>query len=372
MPFVSPKTFSKKSLSTLVAASLVGASVGYGIVNPAFAEGDPPEITGGITLVAQQFKSDFPETGDLGSALSVDLNFEKEVGDGKVTVYINHSEGFYPSNDPGINSDYEGSSGTQGDADYDAGFTDTRVAEAKYELPVNDELTVTFGKMSPQGYFDGNNVANDQTRQFLGGPFVNNPTIDFPGHMATHAYPGGLHASFAMSDTVTLQGGYLEDAEDYSGKFQKLFLIGEADIAMELLDGETNIRLIYWKSEMNDATGMAVSADQTYDEDYVIFARYGQRSLGVEAADEDTKTHMSIGAQGPLGEYTFGIGYAITSPNVVIAEILDKETWMEVYVQYEVAEGVLAALDYQVITNPGFDVTAGSVTAIGARLQVDF
>lgn len=370
MPLNTVNKFSKKSLRVLVAASLVGTNIGYGIMNPAYAEGDPPEITGGITIVAQQITQDDPTLGDTGSSISVDLNFEKEVGDGKVTVYINHSEGFDPS--PGANSDYEGASGTQGDADYDAGFTDTRVAEAKYELPINDELTVTVGKMSPQAYFDGNNVANDQTRQFLGGPFVNNPAIDFPGHMANHAYPGGVHASFAMSDTVTLQGAFLEDAEDYSGKFQKTFIIGEADVAMELLDGETNIRLIYYQSEMNDLTGMAVSADQTYADDYILFARYGQRALAPEAADDDIKTSMSIGAQGPLGDYTFGVGYAITNPNKVVVDEIDAETWMEAYVQYELAEGVLGALDYQVIKNPGFDVAFGEVTVIGARLQVDF
>jgi len=243
----------KKSMRCFQALSASFSLMALGLACAAEAPPDPPQITGGITLIGQKVKSSDPaqiKKGDFGSSLSVDLNFEKKVGDGKVTVWLMHAEGFNPVEAP-INTDYEGASGTPGTPSYEEGFSDTRIAEAKYELPMTDNLTMTFGKVSPQGYFDSNNAANDQTRQFLAGPLVNNPAIDFPGHMATHAYPGGVIANFVMNDTVTLQAGLLEDAEDYSGKFQKTFTIVEGDAKMELLDGETNVRLIYFSSQMN-------------------------------------------------------------------------------------------------------------------------
>lgn len=354
--------------------------VGLMVLSPAYAAEkapEPPEITGGITLIGQKIKSDHPNQatmGDFGSTLSVDLNFEKKVGDGKVTVWLMHAEGFTPVPEVATNTDYEGASGRPGSSEFKDGFSDTRIAEAKYELPVTDNLTITVGKLSPQGYFDANNAANDQTRQFLAGVFVNNPAIPFPGHMATHAYPGGLVANFLMNGTVTLQGGILEAATDYSGEFKRLMVIGEADAKMKILDGETNLRLIGFQTETDDApiykfSGFGVSLDYTYDDDYIFFARYGARKLPTVAPDDVIKSAMSFGMQGPFGDLTFGAGYSVSNAK---SSSLKKETWIEFYIQYAVAEGVLAALDYQQAKNPGFDSAYGTFGALGARLQVDF
>jgi hypothetical protein len=331
-----------------VAIGLLGTSIGYGVIAPAHAEGDGPEITGGVTMIGQQFSSDESDTqGDFGATLSVDLNFEKEVGDGKVTVYIMHAEGFVAGNDPGVNSDAEGADTV--DPTDDAGFAVTRIAEAKLEYPITDELTGTIGKISPQGYFDGNNVANDQTTQFLGAPFVNNTTIAFPGEAASYAYPAGV-----------------------TGAFKNNFLIAEADIALELLDGETNVRAIYWSSQLSETTGLAVSADQTYNEDFIFFVRYGQVSLPSDAADTDLKTEISGGVQAPFGEdYTVAVGYAVSTPNKTGGDIA-AQTWLEAYISTEIAEGIAVALDYQQVTNLGFNKALGNFTAIGGRIQIDF
>ena len=356
-----------KYVGKTVAIGLLGSSVGTALISPAQADVDA-DISGGVTLIAQQFSftPDSGDNGDFGSTLSVDLNIEKEVGDGKVTVYINHAEGYLPDNDPGVNSDFEGAANDGSDP----GFSGTRVAEAKLEYPLTDALTGTIGKISPQGIFDGNEVANDQTRQFLGAPFVNNGTIAFPGHMAMHAYPGGVVGSFEMSDTVTLIGAIFEDAQDYAGVFKNNFVIGEADVKLELLDGETNVRVIYWKSDLSESNGIAVSADQTW-EDYIFFARYGSVSLAATAGDDEIKTQISGGVQLPFADdYTVGIGYAISNPNVTSDEIA-AETWLEAYIAMDLSEEIQIAADYQQIKNPGF-AKGDSVTAIGGRIQIDF
>ena len=366
--------------TTNIDIKALGVICGLLAVSPVYAADpphEPPEITGGITLIAQRVKSNHPNQavmGDFGSTLSVDLNFEKKVGDGKVMVWLMHAEGFTPVPDVAANTDYEGASGKPGTSEFQEGFSDTRIAEAKYELPVTDNLTVTIGKLSPQGYFDANNAANDQTRQFLAGVFVNNSAIPFPGHMATHAYPGGLVANFTMNETITLQGGVLEAAHDYSGEFKRLMAIGEADVKMEVLEGETNLRLIAFQTETDDApiyklSGFGLSFDYTYNDDYIFFSRYGARQLPTIAPDDQLKSTMSFGMQGPFGDVTFGAGYSIAKAKL---NSLEKETWIEVYLQYEVAKGVLAALDYQQAKNPGFNSVYGTFTALGARLQVDF
>ena len=380
MPSTIPRQLVITHKTTRFDIKILGVSLSLLGICPVYAADpppEPPEITGGITLVGQRVKSDHPkqaEMGDFGSTLSVDLNFEKKVGNGKVRVWLKHAEGFTPVPDVAANTTYEGASGQPGTSEFQEGFSDTRIAEAKYELPVSDNLTVTIGKLSPQGYFDANNAANNQTRQFLAGVFVNNPAIPFPGHMATHAYPGGLVANFLMNETVTLQAGVLEAAHDYSGEFKRLMIIGEADAKMEVMGGETNLRLITFQTETDDPplyklSGFGVSFDHTYHDDYIFFARYGARRLPSVALDNEIKSTMSFGIQGPFGDMTFGMGYSIAKAKL---KSIEKETWIEVYLQYEVAKGLLAALDYQQAKNPGFDSDYGTFSALGARLQVDF
>jgi hypothetical protein len=112
--------------------------------------------------------------------------------------------------------------------------------------------------------------------------------------------------------------------------------------------------------------------------------RYGQKTLPNAPVDDMTiddlnsavGTAISGGVQALVAEeYTVGIGYAVTSPNETKLEdgtALDDETWIEVYISYELTEGVLIAADYQQIASPGFDSAAGTVTTIGGRLQIDF
>jgi len=340
-------------------------------------------VYGGITTVVQKIKSSEPKVGNFGSALSVDLFLEKDVHDGKALLYLNHSQGYDPL--PSSNGDYEGTTGAPGDSNYDEGFSDTRIAEAFYEAPLASALTVTVGMISPQRYFDNNSVASDQTRQFLGNPFVNNSAIEFPGHRPIHTYPGGIRLSAPLGKHITLQGGLFEDAKDYSGTFGHTFVIAEADLATGSAGATTNLRFITWKSNKNQTRGIAVSADRNLGDNYMVFARYGKKTLPTtppDGASEENLTNLanslkiafSVGGQALVGNsFTVGLGYCAETPN---AKTLAKDSWIETYVSYEVNDSVHLTVDYQSIKNKIFgplsDQAIASASVVAGRLQVDF
>ena len=339
-------------------------------------------VSGGITTVVQKIKSSAPDVvGNFGSALSADLFIEKDVYDGKALMYLNHSQGYDPL--PSSNGDYEGASGGKlGDTTYDEGFSDTRIAEAFYEGPLTRILTVTVGMFSPPRYFDNNSVASDQTRQFLGNPFINNSAIEFPGHRSIHAYPGGIRLSAGLGKHVTLQGALFEDAKDYSGTFAHTFAIAEAGLVMETGGATTHLRFSTWKSNKNQTSGLALSADQNFGDDYAIFVRYGVKTLPATPPTDSTmdelassiKTALSLGGQAILGgDFTVGLGYCMETPN---SKTLTKDTWLDSYVSYEVNNSIRIAVDYQSIKNKIFghpiEREINSATVVSGRLQVDF
>ena len=339
-------------------------------------------VYGGITTVVQRVRSSEPDVvGNFGSALSADLFLEKAVHDGKALLYINHSQGYNPL--PGSNGDYQGASGGKaGDPTYDPGFSDTRLAEAFYEAPLTTTLTVTVGMLRPQRYFDNNQIASNETRQFLGTAFINNSAIEFPGHRPTHSYPGGIRLSAALGSSIMLQGALFEDAKDYSGTFAHTFAIAEAGFAFGAADAMGTLRLIAWKSNKNKTSGIALSADQNFGDRYAVFVRYGKKNLPAAPPTETTaeelaqslKTSLSAGGQAIIGGgFTVGVGYCVETPN---EKLLAKDSWLETYVSYAVNDSVRIAVDYQSIKNKIFgDTIARAVdrAAITAgRLQVDF
>lgn len=365
------------STSVIIAACLASTTV-----HAAGNKESELYVYGGITTVVQKIQSSAPETvvGRFGSAISADLFLEKGVFDGKALLYINHSQGYDPL--PSSNSDYEGSTGgTLGESTYDEGFSDTRIAEAFYEAPLTHVVTVTVGMFSPQRYFDNNNVASDQTRQFLGHPFINNSAIEFPGHRSVHAYPGGVRLSAPLGKSITLQGALFEDAQDYSGTFGHTFAIAEADFSFGPDEATTNLRLTTWKSNINQSSGTALSADRNFGENVSVFVRYGSKTLPTVSPDpamddfaSSVKTALSAGGQVVIdGDYTVALGYCAETPN---DKTLAKATWTEAYVSYAVNDSVRLAVDYQSIKNKTFghpiNSLVDSATVVAGRLQVDF
>jgi len=327
------------------------------------------EIAGGITMIGQGASGVAVDEADTGMNYSVDVELAGEVGDGKVFVYFVTAEGGDIID--GANADYEaGAEEDPENPNNKSGYASTGIAEAWYELPLFDGLNLTLGKIDPAGIYDANEVANDQTTQFLAGVFVNNAAIPLP------AYTIGFSAGMELSDSLAVNVGLFEDG-GITGSMETTFMIGEVAMGMELLGGETNVRLTYWQSDAN--TGYALNADQSMDS-LKFFLRYGIGSLAAipddatveeaEAADKEVESAMSVGMSYSLSEdLTLGAAYSLETPR---SADWDDRNWMEAYVSLKLNEDVAISFDYQTVDARDFDATADTVSLYGARLQIGF
>jgi len=117
------------------------------------------------------------DEGDVQDAtFSYDLEIESQIWEHGTAFFL--IEG---GNGEGVDEEVPTISGFNDDA---PGDTAAEVTEAWYEQEVPlgraGSLTFTLGKVDLTGYFDANEVANDETCQFLSSGFVNNLAVEWP------------------------------------------------------------------------------------------------------------------------------------------------------------------------------------------------
>jgi porin len=67
-----------------------------------------------------------------------------------------------------------------------------QVSELRLIWPIFQGSHVHLGLLDATGFLDVSQIANDENLFFLGGPFVNNPTIEFPDYALGAGLDGGL------------------------------------------------------------------------------------------------------------------------------------------------------------------------------------
>ena len=354
-------------MAALAVAAMVFAvesPVVYGQGGPKDAEGSGTEahvmhlvskhdltFGAGLTVIGQKTE-DRPD----GSVLnySVDLAFESDLGDqGKAFVYLIDAEGSTIETDAGSgspNADYEVD---------DGGVSELRVAEAWYEVPLGTRSSMRLGKIDATGIYDGNNVANDQTTQFLADVFVNNVAIAFP------TYTAALSFNYGISDNVAVNVGVFESEGEFTGAASSAFSIAELDLSGQPLgDLPGNLRLTVWEDDANDNEGAALSADQAVSNDLAFFIRYG-----TQKDTQEFDSALSLGGQWTIGNDAVGFGYSLAYATGVAGP--DNEHQMEVYYSHAITEHVHVTADLQHVTNPGFDKSQDDATVYGLRIQTD-
>ena len=149
---------------------------------------------GGVTITGQ-----FSNAKRVNNEIlaSFDLFGNTSLGDGQLSVYL---EGNLSPSMRGIASQI-------GIANADAGSALDRndngrlqLSELHYLWPIqNSELYL--GLIDPTRFLDSSDIANDETQQFIGAGFVNNPLIDFPDYtlgLAYHYVAGDDQPGFVM------------------------------------------------------------------------------------------------------------------------------------------------------------------------------
>jgi len=343
---------------------------------------DGLSIAGGITMIGQgtsgNDKNNPPEDDVIDANISADLELSVKIGEhGEAFIALEAGEG------DGLEGDEIVSFwGVNADAGATSNFTMT---EAWYEHRfVNDKVTFTIGKLDLTNYFDGNEVANDETTQFLSPGFVNSIAMEVPDN--------GAAVRLTVSPVELLDISLGAQSDGWEDIDEKNFLIGEVDIKPEFGGLQGNYRIYAWtnrgyhtelKDEAKDkekGTGYGISFDQQVTDFLTLFGRAGYQEKKIYEFDVAWSGGMALsGNLWSREDDVLGIAYgqarlsrdnkdvlkeAGTSPN--------HEDHFEAYYRLTVNEYLAVSPDIQIITNARGDNDFRTVTVGAVRGQFTF
>lgn len=287
----------------------------------------------------------------------------------------------------------------------DAGDSEAKVevTEFWYEQGLfKDKVALTFGKLDPTAYFDQNEVANDETTQFLGRIFRNSPTLDFPDNTA------GIRLAYLPVEWLELGYGVFDGNSDWEKIGDNLFNIGQARFKTNFFNLPGNYRFYGWNNNVyhtkwadaeknkEAAYGFGLSFDQKVTDIVTLFTRYGWQNpkvynpniMATGDLNYSLEHSWSAGLQvegKPWGRekdvFALAVGQAIPSKDYkkYTTQITDPKTktegHLEAYYRIHVNDHLSLSPDFQYIWNPfGKDVTddTSGIFVGGMRAQVDF
>jgi len=363
------------------------------------------EIGAGATLIVQgvnnvnNASSDVEKkTSRTDGSYSTDITLAKEFSEIEGRGFLHLENG----QSQGVEDSLALYSNVNRDADDDV---NVRVTEVWYEQGIfKDKAAVTFGKLDPTAYFDNNEVANDETTQFLGRIFRNAPTIDFPDNTL------GIRLAYLPKEWVELGYGIFNASGSWKKINDNLFNVGQVAFKTNFFERAGNYRFYGWNNAAyytkwldsektkESAYGFGLSFDQKLSDIITAFLRYGWQDPSVYNPEISTiagglnyslEQSWSTGLQfegKPWGRendvLAFAVGQIFPSGDYKKAgALLDParrakpEGHLEAYYRIFVNKYLSLSPDFQYIWNPfGKDVPEDTegVFVGGMRAQVDF
>ncbi len=357
------------------------------------------EIGAGGTMIVQGTNNVNNAASDVqkkvsrtDASYSADITFGKEFKEvgGKAFLHLESGQG------AGLEDDLTLYSNVNRDADND---NNVRLTEFWYEQGLfKDRAALTFGKLDPTAYFDNNEVANDETTQFLGRIFRNSPTIEFSDNTA------GIRLAYLPVEWLELGYGVFDGNSDWEKIGDNLFNIGQVTFKTKFLGLPGNYRFLGWNNNVYHTKwldtektkeanyGFGLSFDQKVTDIVTLFTRYGWQNPKVYNPDimatgdlNYSLTHSwSSGFQvegKPWGRekdvFAFAVGQVIPSDDYKKAtdRLAKTEGHLETYYRIFVNDHLSISPDFQYIWNPfGKDVAddTNGIFVGGMRAQVDF
>ena len=261
-------------------------------------------------------------------------------------------------------SGLNGDAGSQQDQD---GIDRLNLVEAWAEFTIFDELfTITAGKIDLTNYFDNNDLANDETLQFLSNSFVNSNALVAPGNSP------GLRFRTSFLKKFYLQFGIVNILNSGSNIFGNIYKIG--GLGFRILpetDWEANFRVYgYQHPDADNALGYGISFDETIFGEYKVFARYGKNSEKISDKFEITSAWSAgLSFIKQFGNKGINLGFAFgeTYPN---NSLLKTEKLIEIYARYQFNKWVYLSPHYQMVWNSlGLD---NNYSVVGVRTHFNF
>jgi carbohydrate-selective porin OprB len=322
----------------------------------------------------------------IDGSISADLEISAKLGEnGEAFIAFEAGSGTGLTDEFDFNAD--GESDLYWGFNADAGPDSTvDMTEAWYEHTFSGGMVIfTVGELNITNYFDGNEVANDETTQFLADGFVNDPTIEFISGP-------GVRLTVSPSDIIDMSIGAQSDGwEDLD---EKSFLIAEADFNLKFGDLQGHYRFYVWTNrgdhtDVGDAAktgepgvGFGLSADQQVMDSLTLFARFGVRDDDLIEYEFDAAWSAGAAISGSLwnrNDDILGLAYgqAITADHRKDTLRADGSTpgdegHFEAYYNLTLNEHVTISPDLQIVMNAQGNKDFKTVVIGGVRGQFTF
>ena len=242
-------------------------------------------------------------------------------------------------------SNLNGDAGSTQDGD---GLDRINVLEAWGEFTLLDEMfTITAGKIDLTNYFDNNASANDETLQFLSGPFINSTALAVVGNSP------GVRIRTTLFNTLYIQFGFSSVDNSGSKLFGEIFKIGSVGYRLfPESEWEANLRVYaYQHPSANNSMGFGISFDETVLGKYKLFARYGKNNntlsdwFGISSAWSTGLSFIkTINDRG----INLGLAYGETIPH---SSDLKSEKLLELYARYQFNKWIYTSPHFQFVWN---------------------
>lgn len=322
------------------------------------------QVEGGFTATLQSSSDSRAKDEALAS---FDLVATLPSGRGEWTVYVEGN----------LSPRHNGISEQIGEANVDAGSALDRdgagrlqVSELHYSQSFGDNR-FAVGLLNTACALDASEVANDETRQFLGSSFVNNPTIAFPDYAlgtCIHFEEGGTRPGFTL--VLTSSHGLADNPNhsyaelvDIGAKDKGLFLAGE-------LYGHAHNnhwRLGVWSNTVEQA---ALDDPAKQKDNYGVYLTSDHRfehstlNLRIGMANEDVSEaagFVGLALETPLAGHIVGAGLAETIASRKAGGDKDNIIQTEIYMRFDLHDRLHITPAIQHIVNRGFDSTANNL-----------
>ena len=249
------------------------------------------------------------------------------------------------------------------------------VLEAYYtQYLFNDTLSISFGKTEPFVFVDDNQFANDETSQFVGKPFVNNPMFDSEDEygpiIALKFNPKFIKSLKDITFTALIQSSSWPRNEENNQKdkwtnfFRRPLIAGQITYSPTIKGRGGNYRVYGWvqtykhekignKQGTDQGWGVGISLDQYITKKMGIFSRIAYQNDEVYEAP----LFYSIGimAKGLIptfkGKDELGIGFAGLKANHAF-DYTDTEFHLETYYRIQFSDYFAVTPDLQYVINP--------------------
>lgn len=269
-------------------------------------------------------------------------------------------------------------------------------------------LEFNIGKIDPFAFFDGNDIADDETSRFMNQAFVHNPLLDVGGDVGVDefGFTPGVRMAFVDEQAAPESWGVSlgvfgsGPGASYSDSLQSPFIILQAETEQRFFQGSVGHYRIYaWENrratdldgEEVNHSGVGISIDQQIHDYTRVFARLGKQTDGEVRFDEAITLGAEFGGsywnrgRDAIG---FAAGYLKASDEFeALSETLDVddvigadygyvaqggEEQYELYYRYYFNEQLALTPSIQHVRNAGTNPDADSYSVAGIRMQLDY